>query len=358
MEAILVTNTQMGVSFIEKNGTLGSYYTRSLRLSYGFLISKGPIFNFGLKAKKVKQSHGVFFKSRNCGEISVLLTEEPSNGGIIEKEFEFKPSFDEYLKAMESVKSVREKRKKAAHPSTRNKPRNGEENGKLGDLEEEISGKKTKLLVQDKEGGKLEGARKMGFEEKGNAGITRGLVRNGVDFKESGVDIKVKRKLGMETENGRWTSNRIGSVGEVQRYDTFDTDRFRDNKGHPIQKRDHFQGEKIYDKSALQNVNRGRGSIREVQSYDKFEGDRFRDNKGHQIQRRDHFQGENIYDRNALQNVKRHRGGKLSIEDSSDDEIETDRAAFKSLEKYNDVYDQPRVSRMDMEERIQTLAKW
>lgn len=285
-----MTNIQMGLSLNEKGGILGACYT-----------SQEPLFNFFHKAKNLKKSHGVFLKSRNCGRISVLLKGEESNGGIIEKEFEFKPSFDEYLKVMENVKSSREKRKQVTSPSIR------DEN--------------PMLVVKDKEGG-----RNMGYEEEGN-------VRNR-------VDVEVKRKLGNEKENGRWTNNR-----EVERYDRFEGGRYGDKK------MDHFQGEK-------KNVNRGRSSIREVQRYSEFEGERFRDNEGYRARGRDDFQGERTYGNRGLQNSKRGGAGKLSYEDSSEDDMGMDRAAFKPLEKYNDVYAQPRVSRLDMEERIQTLAKW
>lgn len=38
--------------------------------------------------------------------------------------------------------------------------------------------------------------------------------------------------------------------------------------------------------------------------------------------------------------------------------LDVERAAFKTMGEVNSVYDKPRVSRMDMEERIQKLAKW
>ncbi|KAL0352718.1 UNVERIFIED_CONTAM: hypothetical protein Sangu_0853100 [Sesamum angustifolium] len=38
--------------------------------------------------------------------------------------------------------------------------------------------------------------------------------------------------------------------------------------------------------------------------------------------------------------------------------LDLERAAFKSLEYEDDVVDKPRISRVDMEERIQKLAKW
>ncbi|KAL0442368.1 UNVERIFIED_CONTAM: Pentatricopeptide repeat-containing protein, chloroplastic [Sesamum latifolium] len=38
--------------------------------------------------------------------------------------------------------------------------------------------------------------------------------------------------------------------------------------------------------------------------------------------------------------------------------LDLERAAFKSLEYEDDVFDKPRISRVDMEERIQKLAKW
>jgi len=38
--------------------------------------------------------------------------------------------------------------------------------------------------------------------------------------------------------------------------------------------------------------------------------------------------------------------------------VEVERAAFKSLEELNDVADKPRVTRKEMDERIEKLARW
>lgn len=334
-----MTNNQLGMSQIEKDGIFGAYNGQRLRLSSAFLISRGPLFNFVLKVKKLKQNNGVLLKSRNCGKISVLLKGEASSGEVMEKEFEFKPSFDEYLKAMESVKSVREKRKQGSHTSpTRDRARNGGENGEFGDLEEGFSVKKSKLLVQNRKGENFR-------RTKGNGGDIGRVVGNGDDFKENGVNGEDKV-----------ANNRVGGAGGVQRNTGFEGDRFRDNKGHLVRKTDDFRSENVYRKSALQNVSRGRGSSLEVQSYDKFEGESFRDSKENQIRKRDRYEGERPYAKNELENVTRGRGRKGSVQGSDDEEM--DRAAFKSLEKYNDFFAQPRVSKADTEERIQTLAKW
>lgn len=376
----------MGIYDIKKIETLGSFHTSQLKFSSGFLISRGPIFSFGLtKPKKVEQkSRRVLLGYGNCGKISVVLKEGPGEGGVIEKELEFKPSFDAYLKAMETVQSVRDKRKVAKNKTKKS----GEDNG-LGFLEKsekktrfqesnvggsgrnelgfEVSGDgdnvrrlelvsleqrnesgiskgaarkmglknkssvgnvgglrrndlvlegsrvdvermKSGMLKQENKSGIVKGeARKMEFKEKSNKGDATHLVRNELKFRSSVDDVKVERKLGVVTRNGRWTNNQSGGV-------------------------------------------------RETQLYDKFKGERYRESSSYQTSKRDHFEGGNIYAHSAQQHVRRGRFGKPGYEDSGESG-EPDRAAFRSLEEYNDIDDKPRVSRVDMEERIQRLAK-
>ncbi|GLT89271.1 hypothetical protein SLE2022_072600 [Rubroshorea leprosula] len=51
------------------------------------------------------------------------------------------------------------------------------------------------------------------------------------------------------------------------------------------------------------------------------------------------------------------KGDKAFLKKGSDNKMEIERAAFKNLEEFNGVLDKPRVSRMEMEERTQKLAK-
>ena len=97
----------MGVSYFERNGIFASNCTWSSFSFNGVLIPRRPIFPIGLTVKKV---HVFGVKVQNYGAINALLKGESDNdnrlvgGGILEKELQFKPSFNEYLKAMESVR--------------------------------------------------------------------------------------------------------------------------------------------------------------------------------------------------------------------------------------------------------------
>ncbi|KAL1829476.1 hypothetical protein ACET3Z_007888 [Daucus carota] len=375
MVVILHTNTHMGIKKVE---SLASFHTPQFNFSSGFLISKAPIFSFGVKkTKKAEQKNlGVFLGYGNCGKISVVMKGGSGDGGVIEKELEFKPSFDEYLKAMENVQSVRDKRKQA-----KSKTRKGGEDNGLGVLEKsdkkmrvedgdvggsgkkdlgsvgsgggadvrrsevvslerrknesgivkggarkmgfkdkssvgnigvlrrsrgdsDVEGTEVGMLKQENKSGLVkEGARKVGIEEKSNKRNAIGLVRDEPTFRSSGDDTKVERNLG-ESRNGRWTNNQNGGV-------------------------------------------------RKTQQNDIYKGERYRGSSSYQTSRRDHTEGGKNYAQSAQQNVRRVRVGKHGYEDSGG----TDRAAFRALEEYNYIDDKPPVSRVDMEERIQKLAK-
>ena len=105
----------MGVSYFERNAIFASNCTWSSFSFNGVLIPRRPIFPIGLTVKKV---HVFGVKVQNNRAINALLKGESNNdnrlvgGGILEKELQFKPSFNEYLKAMESVR-VRRERKQA-----------------------------------------------------------------------------------------------------------------------------------------------------------------------------------------------------------------------------------------------------
>ncbi|KAM7500453.1 hypothetical protein LguiA_024867 [Lonicera macranthoides] len=255
MVVITVTNSQMAVSCIERNGIWASNYSRNNKYSSGFVIYQRPIFGLALKRNKVKWNQVLSSRALNCGAISVLSKGESGNGGIVEKEFEFKPTFDEYLKAMESLKSDRQMMQ--APNSTRSKSKNDSkgkddlralkgdgENGKSGDFEEQLRRENSKLLEQDhsnenynsistqegkidyKERGsqKLKDATKTRVEDMGNE------VRNNLYMKKDKKDVRNKRKPSIDTENGRWSDNQTSIVREIQTNDEFEDQSFKTNK--------------------------------------------------------------------------------------------------------------------------------
>nr|POE57356.1 pentatricopeptide repeat-containing protein, chloroplastic [Quercus suber] len=154
----------MGVSCFERNVIFASNCTWSSFSFNGVLIPRRPIFPIGLTVKKV---HVFGVKVQNNRAINALLKGESDNdnrlvgGGILEKELQFKPSFNEYLKAMESVR-VRRERKQADNNNNnklkKEKPNDTEKGlfrtqtkeGDKGNVELKGFEKKKSILDQEK----------------------------------------------------------------------------------------------------------------------------------------------------------------------------------------------------------------
>ncbi|KAG5516007.1 hypothetical protein RHGRI_036899 [Rhododendron griersonianum] len=199
----------MGLSLCERNGILAqSCCSRELYFSGGFSIPRRPTFRVALGVKKVNQSWVFGLRTRSGGDFNYLLKAESStrsvDGNLLEKELEFKPSFDEYLKAMESVRTGREKKQTL---SSERYNLNNEGNSSLRDSEGDSSGGQ----VDGKEIGSrgLKGVKKMGFEEEGNFGNPGNLVGDQLQ--------SVYRKLNMTSENRRWEKGKSKSVQESKR---------------------------------------------------------------------------------------------------------------------------------------------
>lgn len=122
MAGILWTNPLMAVSSTECCSSLGINYAENSIFSTGFCICQRPGgFSVSLQLHRGIRKHRV-----KCSL---------EKGVIEKKEFEFKPSFDEYLKAMESVKTGREKKPS----SLRKRDENGAERKKVLIEERKIS---------------------------------------------------------------------------------------------------------------------------------------------------------------------------------------------------------------------------
>uniref|UniRef100_A0A5B6Z6E5 Pentatricopeptide repeat-containing protein n=1 Tax=Davidia involucrata TaxID=16924 RepID=A0A5B6Z6E5_DAVIN len=120
------------------------------------------------------------------------------------------------------------------------------------------------------------------------------------------MNVNVKRRLGVDTTNGIWTKNK-----RDDQPNTFGTNKhgFRSNEMHGRHEKYRVKGAKDFDKRIASEV------------------------------------------------VELSSNSEPILENKNDKEENMERAAFKSLEVFNDVLDKPRVSRMEMEERIQKLAK-
>ncbi|XP_027085908.2 pentatricopeptide repeat-containing protein At1g30610, chloroplastic-like [Coffea arabica] len=230
---------QVGLPLTESSLVFGPNYIQNSIFPSGFPVSQRPFFGIALKF----QLHKVKKQSTRIITGSLL-----ANKNVVdEKEFQFKPSFDEYLKAMESVKASREKQ------GPQNSRKDGNSKGKRANQNDTLKDsdrKDNSFSKGDEEDGELRGIGGevssvfMGKEGKDDR------FSNTVKVKKKNVELKKTRK--------------------------------------PMKK-----------------------------SFTSGENDSIESEALHII----------------------------------------DRAAFKPLEQLDDVYDKPRITRVDMEERIQKLAK-
>lgn len=255
---------------------------------HGFLISQSSIFGIVLNAKKSDYCRNFNLRKPSFSKIRALLKEESKNelvnGGFLQEDLEFKPSFGDYLKVMESVKTGRvnknpetSKRYKSNHDSQSNDIRKkqflekDDKNKDIGDSECSIN--------------KAQKASTFNQHKKATIVEQNELSEKPLEILKSKEHFNSQRNGDLETKSS------IGST---------------DMSGKLIS--GHIEHEKVSDrKFTVKRVKLNRTSIEHVES----------DDEGHMVM---------------------------------------DRAAFKPFEVVNDIMDKPRVSRMEMEERIQKLA--
>ncbi|CAK7357382.1 unnamed protein product [Dovyalis caffra] len=260
-------------------------------------------------------------------------------GGVIEKELEFKPSFGEYLKAMESVKTGREKNQ--VHKSSSYKLKDDlEGNGApLSERDERTvklrrfkdQGKVSKVVECDEFCDSANGSSDQ--EDVVNARIDykRGRIRefnHKVDGKESLAHGNVRRKMEGATGNGRWLRNRTSSI------DSNLEDVGVDGKDSP----DMFglKGRKFEKENIGVGVNKMNGGlVRNRSRVDKITDKRY-----------------------VQKNGLSRRSDQAFLERSYGDDFEVERAAFKSFEQSNDVIGKTKVPMREIEEKIQKLGNW
>ncbi|TYG52053.1 hypothetical protein ES288_D10G311700v1 [Gossypium darwinii] len=205
-----------------------------------------------------------------------------SGGGVLEKEFEFKPSFDEYLKTMESVRE-----KKQSFKSNRGKSsRNFGENENMSKIE-----------------------------------------HNDVKMKSEGaVRARSKKALLVKSEDD-------------------DVKALRDN---PQVSRIQTE-ERTKESAKLRKCDSNSESYEDNVNLIKFGG------FSKEVKMSKVFKYNEVNSKN--EGIRRTRSRKGFVEEGEDDDLKIERTAFKNFEESNDIVNKPRVSKMEMEERIQKLAK-
>lgn len=185
--------------------------SQKLLFSCGFSKSLQPFFGAHPNAKSVSSIQILGSTRIGYGRIKALVKDESGSvsvdGGILPKEFEFKPSFDEYLKAMESVRTSRGK--KHEHGVSRLGSKNGpaKKKGALKGSEKSEPHEKRKKLVENKTD--LEQDESSGIEEdwlwhsdveERTSGLNSGRTLNFMQSSEE--DSNEEQEYGLGSSNG------------------------------------------------------------------------------------------------------------------------------------------------------------
>ncbi|XP_057456870.1 pentatricopeptide repeat-containing protein At1g30610, chloroplastic [Lotus japonicus] len=207
----------MGVVCFEINGNSASalHYVSNSFSSYAVPISSRPFFGNALSVRVGRKFQVSHTRKLNIGPVMVSLNGgSGSNAGSVSevlrlKDMEFKPSFDEYLKAMESAKTGRGKKHAATQTQKKMKmgvddgnkifKRVGEKIDKKDDFED--VGLRVDEAVMDKEGSST------------SHGKLRGGFKKEFDGKESNLDVKAKQKHGANMRQGEWLKRQSHSLG-------------------------------------------------------------------------------------------------------------------------------------------------
>ncbi|KAI3719705.1 hypothetical protein L6452_20607 [Arctium lappa] len=268
--------------------------------------------------------------------IRKLVLVRAHSGTVIDKHHEFKPSFEEYLKAMETVKTRREKRNAATGAPPSPPPKIDEGIVESSDSEDQIRVQKVVKLKQD-EVRKTWTRKKLDPTEAQSDVRVRKDDENYVNF-EGNLRVSDMKSVASEVYVKDSAVNRVllnSNQGEVTKIWT--------------RKKSDSKRVKAMDSNGFQ----------ERQA--KYQEKRFNMNRGSEVScvTSGSYVMDGVVDKERVVHVKKVsvRSDQVVKCDDNYGGMEMERAAFKSLEEFQDVCDQPRVSRVDMEERIQRLAK-
>ncbi|KAK7404281.1 hypothetical protein VNO78_05051 [Psophocarpus tetragonolobus] len=336
--------------------------------SYSLRISLRPVFRNALSARvagKIRVSHAPW---PNCGPVIASLNGGSNAGSAFLSDSEFKPSFDEYLKAMESARTVRSNKPSATTQkqkmTQKDKTNDFNSFGYKFDSKDGLEAAKEDVAL------KVDGALvyKKGSSRRVRRTATKGF-RSENDGKENKLEVKAKYKNGANVrQNGLWKhqchtlepdsddSSEINKSGSGSGRVSKTLIRSSLNGGHwnVKERRDLYSSKMSREKVSSgrqRDYNNTQGKIPDgdevvaIQTFHK-----------RNLGRRPSENGS-LMNRNGLSNVKLNRSRTSVIDRGYDsDNLEVDRAAFENLEDPNNVIRKSQFSHKEMEEKIQKLA--
>lgn len=323
MVGMIVTNGKLGVSSFQGNGVFAPNSRQNSFFSYGFSLTRRPTLGICLNIKNRRPNFEIITRASSNGDRQLVM------------EVEFKPSFNEYLKVMESVRTVRDNKKKSMDDLRETfLPDGNKENFKLGKLEELSDREKDESFKSRDKVEKKESNRKKITEVKGR-----------FESKENNVIGKGKRKPGGET-TGRKPMKQQARGEEVDD-NNYSIDMRREHEGKASSSR--ILGSKGADDSLRSHMSMARAGVSE-----KIDGVNKKWRKGLE---RNHAQDKKVSGNDVVPKHGRlNRRTETSLEKVDDKSSKEERAAFRNFDEFGDLVDKPRLPRMEMDERIQKLA--
>lgn len=349
---------------IHANSASTLHYATNSLSSYTLPISLRPFYGNALKprvALKIRVSHA---SKPNFGTVIASLNGDSSAGlvvsdALIPNESEFKPSFDEYLKAMESARTVRGNEKRAATTQKMKKIEKGDEGDntkKINSVARKIGRKHGLEKVVYKEGSsrsesKVRKTPTKGFKSENDGKesklYTKGKQKNGANVRDGSLK---RRNYSLESESD--DCSEINESGSERMSKSMVRSSL--NGSHRGVTRDLYSS-KMLRENVVSSRQRDYNTQSKTLDGDKIVARKEVKDRG---LGRTYSENGSLVNRNGLSNDELNGGCERSIDRGYDsDDLEVDRAAFENLEDPNSVIRKVQFSHKDMEEKIQNLAQ-
>ncbi|CAJ1934112.1 unnamed protein product [Sphenostylis stenocarpa] len=341
----------MGVTGLEIHGNSASvlHFGANSLSSYTVPISLRPFFGNALNARftgKIRVSHT---RKLNFGAVTASLNAGLISDALLPKDSEFKPSFDEYLKAMESARTARGN-KRTATPRKQKTTEKGDNTTKFNSA---------RVKIERKDG--LEGVKEGSARSSGKVRRTPSKGSRGEnDGKENNLDVKAKQKNGSLKNQSYSLESESDDYSEINKSGRMSKNIVRSslngNRGSVIKRgvTHDLYSSKMLGEKVVGSRQRDYNTQSRTTDGDKIVVTQKVEDRG--LIRR-HTENGSLINRNGLLNVNLNGSRKRFIDRGYDsDSLEVDRVAFENLEDPNSVIIKSQFSHKDMEEKIQRLA--
>lgn len=359
-----MANANMCIPCCERNGFRALHCTQSSHNLFGFSLFPSPISGIGLNVGYEKNR--IFrYRGNKCGAIRASSKGESDirlqNGNVLENDFLFKPSFDEYVRVMESVRTSRYK-KQPDDPNKLKMKENASAKSAESSSVSEIDNEKTKVTdvqgnVDVKNMFKRVDQKKL-FNNAERVTRKKDLLENKFDNKRKGITRTKDEFRGKVTHfDSQVNDKQHEEQRKRNRLDCIEPKvRRLNNEALVCSKANTLdikrERQRVCDESSMKTVERiwadgdtklAKGALEVGKS-------------GVQLAR-NYVPGEKVSGKKTGQSYQGlSKSGKPFIESTEESSLEVERAAFNNFDAL-DIMDKPRVSKMEMEERIQMLSK-